>query len=161
MGDCENERSRPGQISVRLNTNGNTPGSVKLLLPPRQSRGVSHFLLGRQKSHAVLAKSQTALPDILHALGGEFWQPGRLHPNLSRTHYRVLLRVDKAEARASLRDRSSNKHNRSESDQHNWLRSRDKVIKCPYPPSSTTHFAVSFSQFQTAFQLRIQRTSIG
>jgi len=28
------------------------------------------------------------------------WQPGFLHPNLSWTHYRTLLRVDKAEARA-------------------------------------------------------------
>ena len=51
-------------------------------------------------SHAVRAKSQIALPDILHAPGGESWQPGRLHPNLSWTHYRMLLRVDKAEARA-------------------------------------------------------------
>jgi predicted nuclease of restriction endonuclease-like (RecB) superfamily len=31
---------------------------------------------------------------------GQPWQPGRLHPNLSWTHYRTLLRVDKAEARA-------------------------------------------------------------
>jgi predicted nuclease of restriction endonuclease-like (RecB) superfamily len=28
------------------------------------------------------------------------WQPGRLHPNLSWTHYRTLLRVDNADARA-------------------------------------------------------------
>ena len=28
------------------------------------------------------------------------WEPGRLHPNLSWTHYRTLLRVDKPEARA-------------------------------------------------------------
>ena len=28
------------------------------------------------------------------------WQPGLLHPNLSWTHYRTLLRVDKPEARA-------------------------------------------------------------
>lgn len=31
---------------------------------------------------------------------GESWTPGRLHPNLSWTHYRTLLRVDKAGARA-------------------------------------------------------------
>lgn len=48
---------------------------------------------------------------ILHALRGELkrkgyaarsrsWWPGRLHPNLSWTHYRTLLRVDKAEARS-------------------------------------------------------------
>ncbi|MFA4874409.1 MAG: PDDEXK nuclease domain-containing protein [bacterium] len=28
------------------------------------------------------------------------WKPGQLHPNLSWTHYRTLLRVDKTEARA-------------------------------------------------------------
>jgi predicted nuclease of restriction endonuclease-like (RecB) superfamily len=28
------------------------------------------------------------------------WQPGQLHPNLSWTHYRTLMRVDKAGARA-------------------------------------------------------------
>jgi predicted nuclease of restriction endonuclease-like (RecB) superfamily len=40
------------------------------------------------------------LPSIIHALRGESWRPGRLHPNLSWTHYRTLLRVDKVEARA-------------------------------------------------------------
>ncbi len=37
---------------------------------------------------------------IGHALRGQSWTPGQLHPNLSWTHYRTLLRVDKAEARA-------------------------------------------------------------
>ena len=40
------------------------------------------------------------LSAIRHAVGSESWSPGRLHPNLSWTHYRTLLRVDKAEARA-------------------------------------------------------------
>jgi predicted nuclease of restriction endonuclease-like (RecB) superfamily len=35
-------------------------------------------------------------PGILHRGS---WGPGRLHPNLSWTHYRTLLRVDKREAR--------------------------------------------------------------
>jgi predicted nuclease of restriction endonuclease-like (RecB) superfamily len=46
--------------------------------------------------------------EILHALGGEWlgpeitqpWEPGRLSPNLSWTHYRTLLRFDSPEARA-------------------------------------------------------------
>jgi predicted nuclease of restriction endonuclease-like (RecB) superfamily len=38
--------------------------------------------------------------DMCHAPRGESWGPGHLHPNLSWTHYRTLLRVDKAEARA-------------------------------------------------------------
>ena len=38
--------------------------------------------------------------EILYALRGESWQPGFLNPNLSWTHYRTLLRVEKPEARA-------------------------------------------------------------
>ncbi len=37
---------------------------------------------------------------IGHALRSESWQPGRIHPNLSWTHYRTLLRVDKVEPRS-------------------------------------------------------------
>lgn len=42
------------------------------------------------------ARSQVA---ISHAPRQESWQPGQLHPSLSWTHYRTLLRVDKPEAR--------------------------------------------------------------
>jgi predicted nuclease of restriction endonuclease-like (RecB) superfamily len=52
--------------------------------------------------HAVrgeLDATQT-LPEILYAPRQISWQPGRLHPHLSWTHYRTLLRVDKSEARA-------------------------------------------------------------
>jgi predicted nuclease of restriction endonuclease-like (RecB) superfamily len=40
--------------------------------------------------------------EILHAVRGELegWAPGRLHPGLSWTHYRTLLRVDRKSARA-------------------------------------------------------------
>ena len=65
------------------------------------------------KLHALRGKSNRAeIPDatprklapsavapaleIGHALS-ESWQPGQLHPNLSWTHYRTLLRVHKAE----------------------------------------------------------------
>ena len=34
---------------------------------------------------------------IGHALRSRSWKPGQLHPNLSWTHYRTLLRVDKVE----------------------------------------------------------------
>jgi predicted nuclease of restriction endonuclease-like (RecB) superfamily len=59
----------------------------------------------RQISDAPPRKSMTqapgdVLPPLLHAARGESWSPGFLHPNLSWTHYRTLLRVDKAEARA-------------------------------------------------------------
>jgi predicted nuclease of restriction endonuclease-like (RecB) superfamily len=37
---------------------------------------------------------------IRHAVRGESWSPGRLHPSLSWTHYRTLLRVQTTEARS-------------------------------------------------------------
>jgi predicted nuclease of restriction endonuclease-like (RecB) superfamily len=43
--------------------------------------------------------SVAAIGPILHALRSESWRPGLLHPNLSWTHYRTLLRVDKDGAR--------------------------------------------------------------
>jgi hypothetical protein len=58
----------------------------------------------RRKS-GLLANSETvrrksvAAPEIQHAVRDESWRPGRLNPNLSWTHYRSLLRVDRAEAR--------------------------------------------------------------
>lgn len=53
--------------------------------------------------HAARGKSSVPQPvalENLHALRGDSWQPGQFHPNLSWTHYRTLLRVDKVEARA-------------------------------------------------------------
>jgi len=38
-----------------------------------------------------------AISDAMHR---KSWKPGTLHPNLSWTHYRTLLRVDKVEARS-------------------------------------------------------------
>ena len=65
-----------------------------------------------ENSDAVRRKSG-AMPvalEILHAASGQStiptsqssqeWQPGALHPNLSWTHYRTLLRVSRSEARA-------------------------------------------------------------
>lgn len=50
--------------------------------------------------HAV--RGETGAIAKLHAPRGETasWTPGALHPNLAWTHYRTLLRVDRAEARA-------------------------------------------------------------
>jgi predicted nuclease of restriction endonuclease-like (RecB) superfamily len=63
------------------------------------------LLIDIQKSNAVRSESKSAPSEGLarekgYALHSESWQPGHLHPNLSWTHYRTLLRVEKAEARA-------------------------------------------------------------
>jgi predicted nuclease of restriction endonuclease-like (RecB) superfamily len=57
---------------------------------------------GSGKGHALRDESSCdiVLSAMLHAPRGESWAPGQLHPNLSWTHYRTLLRVDKPEARA-------------------------------------------------------------
>lgn len=61
-------------------------------------------LLGGHKSNAPRSISSLILPaedrPMSNALRAKSWQPGRLHPNLSWTHYRLLLRVEKTDARA-------------------------------------------------------------
>jgi predicted nuclease of restriction endonuclease-like (RecB) superfamily len=55
-------------------------------------------------SDAVRRKSMKSITVLSsqkqHAPRGESWQPGQLHLNLSWTHYRTLLRVEKTGARA-------------------------------------------------------------
>jgi predicted nuclease of restriction endonuclease-like (RecB) superfamily len=51
--------------------------------------------------HAVRGELSDCEPvRKLHAPRGESWLPGQLNPNVSWTHYRTMLRVDKPEARA-------------------------------------------------------------
>ena len=52
------------------------------------------------RSRKIPHTASMPLPVIPHAVSAESRKPGRLHPNLSWTHYRTLLRVDKAEARS-------------------------------------------------------------
>ena len=59
---------------------------------------------GAEIGYAVRSQSETSgtltRREIRYAARSTSWAPGRLHPNLSWTHYRTLLRVDKAEARS-------------------------------------------------------------
>lgn len=59
---------------------------------PRRNSGLNEI------SEALRRKS-LPLP-IGHAVSGQSWQPGLLNPNLSWTHYRTLLRVERAQIRA-------------------------------------------------------------
>ncbi len=67
-------------------------------------RGELSPRLPSEKIHAARGAwndpASMPLPVIPHTVSTESWKPGWLHPNLSWTHYRTLLRVDKAEARA-------------------------------------------------------------
>ena len=64
---------------------------------PRESSMVASGVQNQSHSGAVRASS---LAEIGYAVRSESWTPGELHPNLSWTHYRMLLRVDKPDARA-------------------------------------------------------------
>ena len=74
------------------------------LLVGLKSDALRRILPGPQISYAVRRKFQElhSLSDTEkgHAVRSQSWKPGRLHPNLSWTHYRTLLRVDKPQARA-------------------------------------------------------------
>lgn len=62
------------------------------------------LLLGERNSNAVRSIVSLLSPaddrKISNAVRAESWQPGQLHPNLSWTHYRTLLRIDKTDARS-------------------------------------------------------------
>lgn len=92
------------------------PHALRALSAPEISDAPSRK---SEKGRAVRSQSEPSaeIPNaprselqILHALRGELdirhtprdqsWQPGQLHPNLSWTHYRTLLRVEKPEARS-------------------------------------------------------------
>ena len=91
--------------------------SSKILYAPRKESGISgspsaasnepmtsEELMSHGIPHAVRTESgapdKATINEIGHALRSQSWQPGQLHPNLSWTHYRTLLRVDKVEVRA-------------------------------------------------------------
>ena len=86
-------------------------GAYPRLLHSEKGHAVRGFFTDAPKSHAVRGFSArgrrsdartgasdqvTMMPDS----ATKDWVPGRLHANLSWTHYRLLLRVDPAEARA-------------------------------------------------------------
>lgn len=58
------------------------------------------FEIGDALRGQFITPLQTTNNAIGDAVRSQSWQPGQLHPNLSWTHYRTLLRVDKAEARS-------------------------------------------------------------
>lgn len=71
---------------------------------PHALRGEFPVRAGMRIPHAVRGESQLAAPSafftILDAPRKESWKPGLLHPNLSWTHYRMLLKADEPGQRA-------------------------------------------------------------
>lgn len=103
------KRARYGEallkdLSRRLSTDVGKGWSVRNLEYCRTFYLEYPLLLGERNSNAVRSIVSLLSPtddrQISNAVRAESWQPGRLHPNLSWTHYRTLLRVDKTDARA-------------------------------------------------------------
>ena len=63
----------------------------------RESRNVK---ISGQRRILHAPRGESWAPSRVSKRPNENWRPGRLHPNLSWTHYRTLLRVDKPTARA-------------------------------------------------------------
>ena len=64
--------------------------------PALMDRGEIGYALRSQSAISPLPNDN----QIRHAVRSQSWKPGRLHSNLSWTHYRTLLRVAKPEARS-------------------------------------------------------------
>lgn len=62
---------------------------------PRDESGHPGVALAVADAEAI----RHALRDVFDAPPASGWSPGRLHPGLSWTHYRALLKVDRREAR--------------------------------------------------------------
>ena len=93
------------ELSLKLRTNYGSGYSIQSLWLIRQFYLTYPQLL--QGTHIPPAlrrelsgRSQRANSGILHAPRRESWKPGQLHPNLSWTHYRTLLRVETPAARS-------------------------------------------------------------
>lgn len=73
---------------------------AEILYAPRKESGepaIHHAVSDKSAEISAAVRAKLAIGPTL---GGESWQPGQLHTNLSWTHYRTLLRVEKAEARS-------------------------------------------------------------
>jgi predicted nuclease of restriction endonuclease-like (RecB) superfamily len=76
-------------------------GAVKLLEIAHAARGQLNLPRKIAPAGAARAKIPGPASVLIHyPLQGGLWKPGILHLHLSWTHYRTLLRVDKAEARS-------------------------------------------------------------
>lgn len=108
------------ELSEKLTTDFGSGYSAQNLFYMKQFYGSYPILIAPDILHALRGKSdaggqisetlrrKSGSTEILHTLRGESdgpeiakaWEPGRLSPNLSWTHYRTLLRVDSPDARA-------------------------------------------------------------
>jgi len=91
------------QIRYALRNESADESGARVPQKPNAMRSKSAEPIDNSKLDARTPEFSSPAPplmEIRHALRGESWQPGQLHPNLSWTHYRTLMRVESAEERA-------------------------------------------------------------
>ena len=82
--------------------------AVRVELPPAACppEQIQHSLRVASSGRAIKAKAgmvareEPPIQPVFDSQHREPWRPGQLHPNLSWTHYRTLLRVEDAQARS-------------------------------------------------------------
>ena len=96
--------SDPKQIGYALRNQSGAPtmsaSGEKVYAPRKQSRFVPR---SSPVGHALRSQSPESLaliPQIIEATRAEEWKPGLLHPSLSWTHYRALMRLRSPHIRA-------------------------------------------------------------
>lgn len=72
----------------------------KVYAPRKQSRSVPRSLPIGYALRSKSTESLTLIPHIIEAVRAEEWKPGLLHPGLSWTHYRALMRLRSPHIRA-------------------------------------------------------------
>ena len=86
--------------SRRISDGEQTPHALRGKTGATKGYAPRNLLGSRSEKAGVSSEISETEADISHAVRAESWQPGMLHPNLSWTHYRTLLRVDRGDARA-------------------------------------------------------------
>ena len=99
------ERAQYGQrmlqsLSERLSKDYGPGYSFHSLKFIRQFYLTYPSLIAVEQIGYALRSQLSGAPGLVPVMATEQWQPGVLHPGLSWTHYRTLLRVDREDARA-------------------------------------------------------------
>ena len=66
----------------------------------RRKSEKSYSVRGQSKTAEKISNAAPSELAISHTVRDQSWQPGQLHTDISWTHYRTLLRVEKPEARS-------------------------------------------------------------
>jgi predicted nuclease of restriction endonuclease-like (RecB) superfamily len=96
LSDSRDQAASPILHAVRGESRRKNPHVLRRKTAAGDASAIIGYALRSQSG--IISRNMAG--QIRHAVRDQLWTPGQLHPNLSWTHYRTLLRVDKPEARA-------------------------------------------------------------